>query len=62
VPELHVQLFLAAAAALVAGFAGEAGGLGGEPGREEAGGVEVGLEVAQDLGGGEVGGFVYCWE
>lgn len=34
---------------------------GGDPGGEQGGGVEVVLEVAKGLGGGDAGGFVDGW-
>lgn len=47
--------------ALVVGFAVFAGLFAVEPGFEEGGGFEVGLAVADDLGGGYGGGFVDCY-
>lgn len=46
---------------LVVGFAVAAGAFGVQPGLEEGGRVEVGLDVADDLGGGYAGGFIDGW-
>ena len=46
---------------LVVGFAVAAGAFGVQPGLEEGGGVEMGLDVADDLGGGYTAGLVDCW-
>ena len=46
---------------LVVGFAVATGAFGVQPGLEEGGRVEVGLDVADDLGGGYAAGFVDCW-
>ena len=45
---------------LVVGLAVATGAFGVQPGLEEGGGVEVGLDVADDLGGGYTTGFVDC--
>lgn len=47
---------------LVAGLDVAAVALGGDPGREEGRGVEVFLEVAQNLGRADAGRFVDCFE
>lgn len=62
VADFHLRGLLAVAAfeALVGGFAREEGALRGEVRGEEGGGVEVRLDVSEHLGGGAVGGFVYC--
>lgn len=58
VADLHVETLGAAALALVGAFAGATGALVSEPGGEERGGVEVRLEGADDVGGGDALGFV----
>lgn len=58
VADLHVEALRAAALALVGAFAGATGALVGEPGSEERRGVEVRLEGADDVGGGDALGFV----
>lgn len=58
VANLDVETLRAAALALEVAFAGATGALIGEPGGEELGGVEVRLEGADDVGGGDALGFV----
>lgn len=62
--DFHLGAALGARAASVLRVGlGVAGGfLAGEPGREERRRVEVVLQVAQDLGRGDGGGFVDGWE
>jgi len=49
--DFHLQALLAPSAMLIAVLAVSLFSFGSKIGREERGGVEVGLEVAEDLGG-----------
>lgn len=59
--DFDVQTLRATAFALVGAFALAAGALVSEPGTEELGGVEVVLEVADDVGGADALGLVDGW-
>jgi hypothetical protein len=56
--DFDLDFLLASAITLVVTFAFALGFLVGEGGGEEGGGVEVCLEVAESLGGGDTRGFV----
>lgn len=56
--DLDLDALVAAAFALALGFDVAAAALGFEPGGEEGGVIEDALEFADDLGGGNGGGFV----
>lgn len=58
VSDLHFQSLVAAPVALVLALALAPGALVVEPGLEELRGVEVFLEVAEDIGGGDALWFV----
>lgn len=45
---------------LALGFVVPALAFAGKPGCEEGRGIELGLHVAKDLGGGDASGFMYC--
>ena len=57
---LDLYGFISSPFSLVVGFAVSSGAFGGEPGGEEGGWVEVGLEVTDYLRRGDGGGFVDC--
>lgn len=62
-PDFHLgRCLVSAALLLVRVVSGTPCFFGRNPRREEGGGIEVGLEVAEDLGRGDGGGLVDRWE